>query len=53
MNIVIDINHPAHVHFFRNFARGAEAAGHKVMVTASDNGLRRAPPHSGHGTSRM
>ncbi len=23
------------------------------IVTASDSGLRRAPPHSGHGTSRM
>lgn len=36
MNIVVDINHPAHVHFFRNFARGAEKLGHKVMITASD-----------------
>ena len=23
------------------------------MVTASESGLSRAPPHSGHGTSRM
>jgi hypothetical protein len=23
------------------------------IVTASDSGLRRAPPQSGHGTSRM
>lgn len=36
MRIVIDINHPAHVHYFRNFISSMEQEGHKVLVTAID-----------------
>jgi uncharacterized protein len=36
MRILIDILHPAHVHFFRNFAREMERRGHAVRFTARD-----------------
>lgn len=39
MRIVIDINHPAHVHFFKNFIWEAEKKGHEVMITASDKDI--------------
>ena len=32
MNILIDIGHPAHVHFFKNFIREMENRGHKIVV---------------------
>ncbi len=35
MNIVVDINHPAHVHFFKNFIPSMEKRGHKILITAS------------------
>jgi predicted glycosyltransferase len=35
MNIVIDINHPAHVHFFKYFIPLMESKGHKIMITAT------------------
>lgn len=34
--IVVDINHPAHVHYFKNFIREMERRGHKILITASD-----------------
>lgn len=34
MKILIDILHPAHVHFFRNFAREAIALGHQIRITS-------------------
>ncbi|GAB3993259.1 DUF354 domain-containing protein [Spirosoma daeguense] len=34
--ILIDINHPAHVHLFRHFIREAQNDGHKVWVTAKN-----------------
>src|SRR5688572_1313742 len=34
MRILIDILHPAHVHFFRNFAQEMQARGHEVRFTA-------------------
>ncbi len=34
MRVLIDILHPAHVHFFRNFVAEMEGAGHEVMITA-------------------
>lgn len=34
-NILIDINHPAHVHFFKNLIWELQYRGHKVLVTAS------------------
>lgn len=32
MKILIDINHPAHVHYFRNFIRMMENKGHRFKV---------------------
>lgn len=34
MRIFLDIGHPAHVHYFRNFIRIMEQRGHRFMVTA-------------------
>jgi len=36
MKILIDINHPAHVHFFRNPIKLLIARDHEVMVTSRD-----------------
>ena len=36
MKILIDIGHPAHVHFFKNAIRELEGRGHEVKVTARD-----------------
>lgn len=36
MKIFIDINHPAHVHYFRNFMRIMEQKGHTFLVTNRD-----------------
>ncbi len=36
MNILIDIGHPAHVHYYRNLATGLEAKGHKVFWSVKD-----------------
>ncbi len=35
MRIVVDINHPAHVHCFRNFIREMEKDGHEILITAT------------------
>lgn len=35
LKIIVDINHPAHVHFFKNFIWAMQRRGHKVLVTAS------------------
>ena len=35
MKIVVDINHPAHVHYFKNFIWEMEKRGHNIMITAS------------------
>jgi hypothetical protein len=35
MRIVVDINHPAHVHYFKNFIREMEKRGHEILITAS------------------
>ncbi len=34
MKLLIDILHPAHVHFFRNFISEMEKRGHEILVTA-------------------
>ncbi len=34
MRILVDILHPAHVHFFRNFIRQMQRRGHRILVTA-------------------
>lgn len=36
MNILIDINHPAHVHLLRNAYKTLVAHGHKVIVAVKD-----------------
>ena len=36
MRVLIDILHPAHVHFFRNFCSEMESRGHSVCITARD-----------------
>lgn len=36
MKIVVDINHPAHVHYFKNFIRIMKERGHELLVTASE-----------------
>ncbi len=36
MRILVDINHPAHVHFFKNFAGQMTARGHQVLFTARE-----------------
>ncbi len=36
MRIFIDIGHPAHVHYFRNFIKLMKAKGHEFFVTARD-----------------
>lgn len=33
MKIQIDINHPAHVHYFRNFIKIMEERGHVFKIT--------------------
>ena len=36
MKIVVDINHPAHVHYFKNFIWEIERKGHEVLITATE-----------------
>ena len=36
MRLVVDINHPAHVHYFKNFVWEMERRGHEVLITASE-----------------
>ena len=36
MNILVDIGHPAHVHYSRNAIKQWKANGHKVIVTSRD-----------------
>ena len=35
MRVVVDINHPGHVHYFKNFIWQMEQRGHEVLITAS------------------
>ncbi|MEA3457728.1 MAG: DUF354 domain-containing protein [Candidatus Thermoplasmatota archaeon] len=36
MKIVVDVNHPAHVHYFKNFIWEMEKRGHEVLITANE-----------------
>jgi uncharacterized protein len=36
MNILIDVSHPAHVHFFKHAIRIWQARGHRIQITARD-----------------
>jgi predicted glycosyltransferase len=35
MRVVVDINRPSDVHFFKNFIREMEKRGHVILITAS------------------
>lgn len=37
MKILIDINHPAHVHYFRNFISEMKSNGHEFVITNRDS----------------
>ncbi len=41
MNILIDINHPAHVHYFRNLYIRLEREGHKVIVVSRNKEIEQ------------
>jgi len=36
MRLLIDIEHPAHVHFFKNFAWQMSERGHEILISAFD-----------------
>lgn len=36
MRIVVDINHPANVHYFKNFIWEMQKKGHDILITASE-----------------
>lgn len=36
MKIIVDIAHPGHVHFFKNFIWEMEKRGHDILITAGD-----------------
>ena len=36
MKLLVDMGHPAHVHFFRHAIRELESRGHEVRITARD-----------------
>lgn len=35
MKVVVDVNHPAHVHFFKNMIRQLGNQNHEILITAS------------------
>lgn len=39
MKVVVDINHPAHVHYFKNFVREMKSRGHEILITASEKDI--------------
>ena len=39
MKIVVDINHPAHVHYFKNFIWEMQKRGHEILITASEKDI--------------
>jgi hypothetical protein len=39
MRILVDINHPAHVHFFKNLIWEMQKKGHKIIITATKKDL--------------
>ena len=42
MRILVDILHPAHVHFFKHAIRGWRARSHEVCITLRDKDIARA-----------
>ena len=41
MNILFDINHPAHVHLFRNAVKILKSQGHEITITAREKDVTR------------
>ncbi|MDI3479739.1 MAG: uncharacterized protein PWQ14_885 [Rikenellaceae bacterium] len=41
MNILIDIGHPAHVHYYRNFIKIMESKGHKFFITSRNKEIEQ------------
>ena len=41
MKIIVDIQHPAHVHYFKYFIEEMEKKGHQILVTASDKDISK------------
>lgn len=39
MKILIDVNHPAHVHLFKNFIKVMVKKGHEITITASSKDI--------------
>jgi len=39
MKILVNIGHPAHVHFFKNFIWEMEKKGHEIMITSIDKDI--------------
>ena len=39
MNILVDIGHPAHVHYFRNAIKLLKKNGHKIKITARNRSI--------------
>jgi predicted glycosyltransferase len=39
MKVLVDITHPAHVHFFKYAIEGWQARGHQVIITSRDKDL--------------
>jgi hypothetical protein len=39
MKVQIDIGHPAHVHYFKNFIRIMKTKGHEILVSARDKDI--------------
>ena len=42
MNILIDINHPAHVHYFRNFYKIMIERGHNILFVSRNKDMEHA-----------
>lgn len=39
MNFLFDLQHPAHLHFFRNVVQRLKSQGHEVLITARDKDI--------------
>ena len=39
MNILFDIEHPAHVHYFKNVISILKGKGHNIIITAVDKDI--------------
>jgi uncharacterized protein len=42
MRVLIDINHPAHVHYFRNFSRIMTEKGHQILFVSRNKEMEHA-----------